>query len=407
MDISKSLKIAAQALLTNKLRAGLTMLGVIIGVFSIILLIAVGSGLQYFITRELQNLGSNLVLVVPGKMEMDASFGGEKKAMPGGFGTSKLKLEDVSRIKREVEFLEGVTAVVQTSGFAKYGSESEATQISGVSADYPQVRHTEAEKGKFLSVADIASSKRVAVLGPSLAKDLFGSLDPLGKRIDLSGQKYTVVGVTFEKGSLGQIDLDNQVYVPVTTAQKQFGLNTVNLIFARAESAETLSAVKESVNDVLLKRLTEDDFTVTEQKEMLETVDTILNVLKTALGGIASISLLVGGIGIMNIMLVSVTERTREIGLRKAVGAKPKDILSQFLIEAVSLSVTGGGLGVLLAILGAAVVNRFTGEYFALAITFWSVALAFFFSAAVGIIFGIAPAIRASKLDPIEALRYE
>jgi len=243
----------------------------------------------------------------------------------------------------------------------------------------------------------------VAVLGHKVAEDLFGEESPVGEKVKLGEYRYQIMGVIEEKGGEGSMSPDDKVFVPITTAQRQFDKHNINLIFAQVRSNDEVSSTVPLVEEVLKRRLDEEDFTVLDQKEMLSTVSNILNTLTAALGGIAAISLLVGGIGIMNIMLVSVTERTREIGLRKALGATPDVILTQFLIEAVFLSIGGGIVGIMIGWGGALLLNRFMPA----AITLWSIILAFVVSATVGIVFGIAPAKKASQLSPIEALRYE
>lgn len=232
---------------------------------------------------------------------------------------------------------------------------------------------------------------------------MFVDTEALGKQIDVAGLKYTVIGVIESRGSVFGIDFDNSIYIPFSTAQKQFGIDRLNTIYISAKDSETVVEVQKKAIQLLKKRLSDDEFTVQTQQQTLSTISQITSVLTLALGGIAAISLIVGGIGIMNIMLVSVTERTREIGLRKALGAKPKDIRNQFLIEAVTLSSLGGLIGIILGIGIAFVIGRF----FTTAVPLWSIALSFGFSMLVGVVFGVAPAIRAAKLDPITALRYE
>jgi putative ABC transport system permease protein len=241
------------------------------------------------------------------------------------------------------------------------------------------------------------------VIGQTVVDNLFPNSDPIGKKISISGGKYTVIGVSAKKGSVFGQDQDNVVVIPFAAARKQFSIDVVNYIYLSAKSPELVELVKKRAKEIMLTRLEEDDFTLMTQEQTLQTVTSITGILTTALGGIAAISLLVGGIGVMNIMLVSVTERTKEIGLRKALGAKRKDILLQFLLEAVMLSLVGGAVGVFLGFAASTIISRF----FVAEITTWSILLAFAFSAAVGIIFGITPAIRAARLSPIEALRYE
>jgi putative ABC transport system permease protein len=244
----------------------------------------------------------------------------------------------------------------------------------------------------------------VVDIGPGLVDTLFGGANPIGKQVTMGGQKFQVVGILSKIGSGGfGVDVNSFVVLPLTTAQRLFGMKSVQAIGVKARDKESIPEATVAVTKELGKRLKSDDFSVVDSSSLVATINQILGVVTLALGGIAAISLVVGGVGIMNIMLVSVTERTREIGLRKAVGAKPQDILYQFIIEAVTLSVVGGGIGVTIGFLGALIINQFI----ATTVTFWSVALAFGVSAAIGVIFGVAPAARASKLNPIEALKYE
>jgi putative ABC transport system permease protein len=279
-----------------------------------------------------------------------------------------------------------------------------SSQIFGTTENYSEMRKYNFTLGGFFNQADVNSGRKVAVIGHKVAEDLFSNSPVvIGEKIKVGDYRYTVVGVIEEKGGQGTMTPDDKIYIPITVAQRQFGQDNIGLILMEANSPEDVPLVLNSTEDILKRKLKDDEFTVLDQKEILSTVSGILNTLTVALGGIAGISLIVGGIGIMNIMLVSVTERTQEIGLRKALGAKPEVILTQFLIEAVVLSIGGGILGVLLGGGGAI----FLGRFMPTTITPWSVILAFAVSAAIGIIFGVAPARKASQLSPIEALRHE
>lgn len=269
--------------------------------------------------------------------------------------------------------------------------------------NYAGVRNIKIASGRWLSKTDLNASAKVAVIGPSLAEKLFGDLEPLGKQISISQRRFEVVGVAEKYGSLLGIDVDNAIYIPITTAQKVIGFDNLMQIMVKVDNKDHITEAQDLVKNYFLRKLTKDDFSVIDQRQILNTINQILGVLTLALGGIAAISLIVGGIGIMNIMLVSVTERTREIGLRKAVGAAPLDILSQFLTEAIILSCGGGIIGVLIG--GG--LSLILGKFLPTTVTLWSVLLSFGVSATVGIVFGIAPAIRASKLTPVDALRYE
>ncbi|MEK7570846.1 MAG: ABC transporter permease [Patescibacteria group bacterium] len=395
MDTRELFKLALGSLRANKLRSALTTLGIIIGVFSVILLVALGNGLQAYITNQIAGLGSNILFVLPGKV------GGTQGP---GEGVNKLTFSNVKYFEERMKSIAVTSPLVSKIGTVKYMNKSnDNTNIWGTSSDFPEIIKTEVEKGTFFTKTQETSASKVTVIGSTVVENLFPNTDPIGKKITISGGRYTVIGVSASKGSSFGQDQDNTIVIPVTAARKQFSIDLANSIYLSANSPELVDLVKKRANEVLLTRLDEEDFTIMTQEQTLETVNNITGVLTLALGGIAAISLVVGGIGVMNIMLVSVTERTKEIGLRKALGAKRKDILLQFLLEAVMLSLLGGLIGILLGLGASAVLAAF---FFA-TVTPWSVILAFGFSMAVGVIFGIAPAIRASRLSPIEALRYE
>lgn len=394
-DLIKNAFIALRA---NKLRSILTMLGVIIGVSSVILLVSIGQGLQKYLNDQFDAMGTNIIAVMPG------SFGGE-----GGFSGapniqgSKLSMDHVRDLEKLGPPITAVAPVFESAEVAVYQKKEVGITIIGSTENYNKVRTLNMAKGRFLSAADLDSARRVAVIGPSLAEKLFGSLDPIGKEFTLADRKFEVIGISEKLGSMMGIDIDKVAYVPITTAQKVIGFNNLMEIMLKFDDPKNTTQAQRLVKNYFLKKLTKDQFSLMDQAQMLSTINNILGVLTLALGGIAAISLFVGGIGIMNIMLVSVTERTKEIGLRKAVGATPKAILSQFLTESIILSCGGGLIGVLIGWGVSLILNRF----FPTEVTLWSVFLAFVVSATVGIIFGIAPAIRASKLNPIVALRYE
>lgn len=398
MSFIETIALALSAIMRNRLRSFLTTLGIIIGVFSVILLVALVSGLQSYITHQISSFGSNLIFVIPGQT------GGAGRG-PGGSTVNRLQFQDVANLKRELKGKADVSTVTQKAASAKYGNKtSKNMTVSGVEDIYPKiVTAVQVEKGRFISKADSDPGKRVAVLGPTAAKNLFGDSNPLGKTISINNTKYQAIGVTKPRGAIFGVDQDNSAFVPIETQKKQFGIEQPNAIFVSVYKTENIGLVQEEVKKLLEKRISSDDFTVQTQEQALSTISQITGVLTIALGGIAAISLLVGGIGVMNIMLVSVTERTREIGLRKALGARSKDIRNQFLIEALTLSGVGGILGILLGV-GAAL---FANQFITTTITLWSIALSFGFSMLVGVIFGVTPAIRASRLDPIQALRYE
>lgn len=402
-ELFEVISISLRALRANKLRSALTMLGVIIGVASVIILVSIGSGLKNYITKEIESLGSNLLMVIPGELEI-APAGGGGGGVPGaGTAASKLTLKLADQLQKEGKTILRVMPYTENNGTMKYKNNSHITPVAGVSFEYPQIRNQKVSQGSFFSESQQNSAKRVAVLGRTVAEDLFDDEDPVEKIISVSDQKYTVLGVLEEKGAIGAFDQDDQVFIPVTAAMRQFGLEFVHAYWVESKSSETIAQTREEIEEILGKSLREDEFSAIDTKSLLSVVSRILGVLTLALAGIAAISLLVGGIGIMNIMLVSVTERTREIGLRKAVGATPGAILAQFLIEAIILSVGGGITGI---ILGSST-SLLLGRFLPVTITFWSILLAFGVSVIVGVIFGVAPAARASRLNPIDALRYE
>lgn len=399
MNLLETLKLSITAIMRNRLRSFLTTLGVIIGVFSVIILVALVSGLQSFITDQISSFGSNLIFVVPGQTT-GAGRG------PGGSTVNRLQFQDVVNLKRELKGAADVSTVTQKAASAKYNNQtSKNMTVSGVEDIYPKiVTAVKIEKGRFISKAESDSGKRVAVLGPTAVKNLFGESNPLNKTIYINNTKYQVVGIVKPRGAVFGVDQDNSAFVPLEAQRKQFGIDQPNAIYVSVFKTEEIASVQAEIKKLLEKRISADDFTVQTQEQALSTISQITSVLTLALGGIAAISLIVGGIGVMNIMLVSVTERTREIGLRKALGARSKDIRNQFLIEALTLSGFGGIIGIILGVGIALVVDQFV---FTTTITWWSIALSFGFSMMVGVIFGVTPAIRASRLDPIQALRYE
>lgn len=388
---------ALEAIKTNKLRSTLTALGVIIGVAAIILLISISAGLQNFISDQFEKLGTNSIFIMPGKLE--GSFGGGPPR-----SVNKLTFRIVERLEREKDSsISEVSPFIEIAVTARYKNESKVTTLEGLKETYFKQAQIKATEGRLFTANENKTSRRVAVIGPSLEKDLYKGTTAVGKDISISGKNFRIIGILEPLGNVGGVDADNTVYIPLNSARKLTGADQVNSILIKTASTEVIPQAKEHVEKILNRSLSEDDYTILSQEQLLSTILQILGVLTAALGGIAAISLIVGGVGISNIMLVSVTERTREIGLRKAVGARPRDILTQFLTEAVILSLSGGAIGVLVGYLGSIVISRFIQT----AVPFWAVALGLGFSSAVGIIFGVAPAIRAARLQPIEALRHE
>jgi len=402
MNLRNTLKTALNALITNKLRSLLTMLGVIIGVASVILLTAIGNGLQAYITQQFESLGANTVMVMPGD-----SYDKNETFSQGAFAaylTNKLRLEHAREIGRLHSIVSEVIPEYESSAEVVYGKTKKSVGVQSSTPAYQIVRDIKISAGRFYNESESDTGKQVLVLGSSIATDLFGEKNPVGRKILVNNQTFKVIGVAAEKGGgLSGLSVDSQIFIPIETAFKLYNTTSVTSITAKVRSKDRIAAAEVAIEQALLRRLNAEDFSVVDMKQILNSVNQILGVLTLGLGGIAAISLVVGGIGIMNIMLVSVTERTREIGLRKALGATPTMILQQFLIEASFLSVLGGMIGVAIAFLLTLVIRQF----FPAVVTLEAVFLAFGISALIGIIFGVYPARRASLLSPIEALRSE
>jgi putative ABC transport system permease protein len=399
VNLVESLRIALKALNSNKARAALTMLGVIIGVAAVILLVAIGSGVQDEITGQIEGLGSNLLFVFPGNFTEG----------PGGHGggpiaqvQKQFTLEDADLAERRLGGTAIVVPVVQGAAVVRVGNRTIRSTIAAANQDGDQVFNADYVFGRHYNRSEYATAARVVMLGATPARELFPRQNPVGREVSVNGERFTVIGVLAEQGGTLSGDQDNQIYMPTTTAQRLLSTKELSSIIIKAVDADEVELIKARVLQ-LFRPTFGEEFSVFTQEQTLGLLSSLLGTLTFMLAGIAGISLLVGGIGIMNIMLVSVSERTREIGIRKAVGAKTYDIMSQFVIEAVVLSIAGGMLGIGIGWAGAAVLDRWVPTE----ITWWAVALAFFFSAAVGIFFGVYPAWRASRLDPIDALRYE
>jgi putative ABC transport system permease protein len=403
MEPIEIIKIAISALKVNKARSVLTMLGVIIGVTSVILLVSIGAGLKTYITSQLESLGADALFVMPGELQIGTGSQRSTGPMGAGMMNSKFTETHLKAIQREAKDVKNAMAYIENNGTMKYKGKTHTTQVVGVGTAYPEMRGQAVAEGSFFTESQYQAAKKVVVLGKTVAEELFGSEEPVGKKITLSDQRYTVLGVLEPKGAFGGTDLDNQAFIPATTAMQQFDMEYIMSFWIQAKNSEVINDAKTEVENILGKTLKKDEFSVVDTKSILSVISSILGTLTVALGGIAAISLLVGGIGIMNIMLVSVTERTREIGLRKAIGATPKTILSQFLTEAIILSFLGGTAGIILGVSGSLIINRF----FTTTITSWSIILAFSVSALIGVIFGVTPAAKAARLNPIDALRYE
>lgn len=408
LDFKSILKMATVSLRINKMRSMLTSLGIIIGVSAVIIMLAVGSGASKKIAADMESMGSNLLMI----RSASAKTGGVRM----GSGTRPtLTLKDAIAIEDKAR---GVLAVAPYSSEAKqitYGNQNWSTTVGGTTMPYFMIRNYEIEAGRGFIPEDNKNSTKVAVLGQTVSTELFGDVDPIGKTIRIGNVPFKVIGLLKSKGSSGMgQDQDDLVFIPITTAQRKvFGTSfpgTVSMITAKAQNADVISIMQEDITEILKERhhigkTQEDDFEIRNLAEMQETIKSATKTMSLLLGAIAGVSLIVGGIGIMNIMLVSVTERTKEIGIRMAIGAKASDIRFQFLIESFLLSMAGGLIGVVIGIGGAHLMHAFAGMN--IAITVQSILLSMGFSAAIGIGFGYYPAYKASLLNPIDALRYE
>ena len=397
-------QIALRSLIANKLRSALAMLGIIIGVWSVIAALALAAGAQKMVNDQMSSLGTNVIMVTPGQRGTSGVISGTQKNLKIGDAEAMLNIPEAAR----------VAPIVRGNVQAKHGNKNTRPSLLGTTPTYFAVREFKVQRGRILSDADCDSSARVAVIGPTTAKNLFGDdfLSCIGQSIEVNGVHYAVVGILKAKGDQGWFNPDDQIIIPYTTAMAQvLGVDYLGEVDLSARDPLQLSTVQTRVTLLLRKRhrLADDadnDFNVRNQADVLSSASTINTILSLLLGGIAGISLLVGGIGVMNVMLVTVAERTREIGVRKAIGAKRRDILRQFLIESVVMSGTGGLIGVTMGVLTAKIVSAVQSNITLLAKPSAAI-LALTFSAAVGIFFGYYPALRAARLDPIEALRYE
>ena len=408
INVNSTFKIALRALWVNKMRSFLTMLGIIIGVGAVITMLAVGTGASEKIAEQIASVGSNLIMVIPGSITQ----GGIRM---GSGSHSTLTKDDADAIEKECSAVSAVAPIVNTTAQAVYGNQNWATAIYGTSPGILAVKDCALVAGRNFVDQDIRSATKVCILGQTVVDNLFGGIDPIGQIVRIKKVPFTVIGILETKGQsiMGQ-DQDDVVYIPLTTAQKKIvGTSMpgmVRSIMVKARSAEDMSLAERQVTELLRQKHRsgpnkEDDFTVRNLSQMMQVAEQSANVMTILLGAIASISLLIGGIGIMNIMLVSVTERTREIGIRMAIGAKTLDIRIQFIIEALTLSMIGGIFGITLGVTGSYILSAAAG--WATIVSPLSIILAFGFSGLVGIFFGFYPAYKASLLNPIDALRYE
>jgi putative ABC transport system permease protein len=407
MKIAKLVKGAIKNLAINKMRTGLAILGIVIGIGSVIALISMGESSKKAVASQIQSIGSNLLTVSPGF----TSSGGVRGAAGGA---TTLTNDDAEAIRTSTKITTVKNVSPEYSGRTQItaGRNNTNTQIVGVEPIYAQVRKITVSSGNFITSQQLTAMSKVAVLGPTTAEDLFGEgVNPIGQSIRIGGKTFQVIGVTKSKGGSGMDNQDDRIYVPLTTAQKQiFGKQYLTSIALEAKSENVMTKAQNQVGYLLLERhkiseVASADFRIMSQADILETASSVAGTFTSMLSGVAAISLLVGGIGIMNIMLMSVTERTREIGLRKALGAKKKTIITQFLTESIILTFTGGIIGIALGIIGFYIYAKINSTTFVVSPS--SIMLAFGVSAAIGVLFGWYPARKAASLQPIEALRYE
>jgi putative ABC transport system permease protein len=390
----EAFRVALDALRANRLRSALTMLGVVIGVGAVVVLVAIGSGAKQEVESQVEGLGSNIILVVPGRLE----FGSAPSV-------SRLTLEDVTTLGRVAGGTRNVAVTVSSGEELTVGSQSTFVTVNGTNESIPNVFNRPIARGSYFRETDVDTRRRVVVLGSQVAGRLFPGVDPLGRQVAIAGVRFRVVGVFEEIGSTFGVSRDEEVHIPVTAAQRLFGVNRIDGLAVKASSADQVEPLQGELVAALQEKYPGEEFSAVTQTQILGTIGRILSLLTLVLAAIAGISLLVGGVGVSNIMLVSVRERTREIGLRKALGARQRDILQQFLIEAVLLTTIGGLIGIGLGI-GASLAIDAASPLPAL-IAWWSPVLAFGVSVGVGVFFGVAPARRAGRLDPVVALRTE
>lgn len=405
MLFTELLKMAWRSLAANKLRTFLTMLGVIIGVTSVIALVSVGMGVKKNVIDNISRLGSNMLIIMPG-----SSNRGGPRGAAGSITT--LTLDDAESIKDKIKNVSYVSPTVQGSYQVVYGHENWNTSVTGVVPEYVSIQSLTLKSGLFFSEHDVDVRNRVAVIGSTVAANLFESVNPVGKKIRIGNAPYTIIGVLESKGqSSGGQDQDDVVLIPLTTAQERLiGITHVRSINVQVSDADKMDEVQSNIEKLLRQRHriragAEDDFNVRNLTSLMETMTSTTTMITLLLGAIAGISLIVGGVGIMNITLASVTERTREIGIRKAIGATYNSIMLQFLIESTMISIIGGIIGIVIGVIAAQLISKFGN--FTTVISGFSIVASFGFALFVGVFFGMLPARKAARLDPIDALRYE
>ena len=407
IDFKSTLKMAVVSLKINKMRSMLTSLGIIIGVSAVIIMLAVGTGAREKVQKDMESMGSNLLTI----RSASAKTGGVRM----GMGTRPtLTIKDAEAIKKNARGISAVSSVSTESKQLTYGNQNWASTVYGINPEYFYIKNYEIDMGRGFTPEDIKNSAKVAVIGATVASELFGDLDPRDRSMRVGGIPFKVIGTLKSKGSMGPMDQDDLIFIPITTAQKKvFGTTfpgTVSMIVVKGSDPDDVSLAEQDIEELLVARHRigknqENDFEIRNSAEFQEKMKSTVQTFAILLASIASVSLLVGGIGIMNIMLVSVTERTKEIGIRMAIGAKPSDIRVQFLIESFLLSIIGGLIGVAVGILGAELVQ--ISGVMSVSISLFSIVLSLGFSGAIGVLFGYYPAYKASLLNPIDALRYE
>ena len=402
MNPLECVSIALTSVKNNKMRSGLTALGVIIGVAAVVIMVAIGEGANLQISSHIQRLGSNLLIITPGRIREPGV-----RTM-GAFGSMDvLTLDEVEAIRNECPSVAAVAPEISSRVQVKYGTSSMQTQLVATTPDYLSVRTFDVSEGVFFSDMDILSLNKVAVVGQGIVNELSPGENLIGKEIRVGETRLLIIGIMETKGQSGMMNIDDIIYVPITTAQRRIlGTKYVRTIYAQARDGNAMNSANNEIESVLTARLGKPEaFSISNQADILEAAHDITRIFTVLLAGIAGVSLLVGGIGVMNIMLVSVTERTKEIGLRKSVGARISDILLQFLVESIVLSVVGGAIGIIVGIAGSKITAGVTGWPNAISVA--SILIPFSFAVAVGLFFGIYPASKAARLNPVEALRYE
>lgn len=403
MNYWEAMRVSLRSVTANKLRSFLTMLGIMIGVSAVIAMVAIGEGAKASVANQINGLGSNLLIISAGQ----ARQGG----ISLGAGSLSLSLEDAAALQQK-DSIADVTPAVSTRAQLVYQNSNYLSSLEGTTEAFPQVRNVSLQEGRFFTSFEVSEQANVAVIGPEIVTNLFANSNesPIGKTIEINRIPFTVVGILKSQGSSGMTNNDDKVMIPITTAMERLGQSSIRTIYASATSADEMLQAQFDIQQTLrsqhkLMPSQENDFTISSQSDILETAQSVTSVMTTLLSGIAAISLVVGGIGIMNIMLVSVTERTREIGIRKAIGATKTAIMQQFLIESVTLSILGGFIGIVLGVGAAWGVNKLGGVEIAITIT--PMLYAFLSSLLVGVVFGVYPAKKAAEMKPIDALRYE